>query len=378
LQLRTDAMMVSLDGLEKDEQDPERLGKLFDLDHIATLIRRLIFNLHELAGGRGGRLRDRPVGLPDLLRAALQEIERYTRVETLDVDEAVEVSGEVSDELIHLLAELLDNATWASPAQAPVVVEARHVGDLLHVQIRDVGTGMSELQLREARDRVANPHRLEAETAQRMGLAVVGGIAQRLGIKVEFRSELRHGTVVDLTVPDRWFSRRQDAPPEPTAEPPHEPTAGPWHEPTAELTPISASVQAGPPPTWPPLPADAAPARVEPPRIYDELAADPARSWFHAPSSSETRPRTAELDLVGVGGAWTAAARAAKAAETALPAETTANGLPVRVPNQRLIPSAAPVAAQVAPVQRQPERVRRQMAAFQHSLSMAGRRPASR
>ena len=69
LQLRTDTVMINLDGLERDEQDPDRLKKLFDLDHVATVIRRLIFNLQVLAGGRGGRARDGAVRLTDLLRA---------------------------------------------------------------------------------------------------------------------------------------------------------------------------------------------------------------------------------------------------------------------------------------------------------------------
>ncbi len=359
LQMRTDAMMVSLDGLERKEEDPDRLGKLFALDHIATLIRRLIFNLHELAGGRAGRLRDRPVPLPDLLRAALQEIERYTRVETAEVDDAVEISGEVVDELIHLLAELLDNATWASPQETPVVITARHVGDLLHVQIRDSGTGMSEAQLQTARDRVANPRRLDFDTAQHMGLAVVGAIAQRLGIRVEFRSDLYSGTVVDLTVPGQWFSRR----------------AAPMHEVTAELTPISAAVHTAPPPTWPPLPTPA--GAVEPPVIFNELAQDASRSWFRQPTPGAPEPRTAELDLVGASVDWRTAARAARAAELAVPTEITPNGLPVRVPNQRLVP-AGPVAAPAAPVDRQPERIRRQMAGFQHGLSLAAHRRAGR
>jgi signal transduction histidine kinase len=354
LQRRADSMMVSLDGLEHDEQDPDKLKKLFDLDHIATLIRRLIFNLQILAGGPGGRPRDGAVPLSDLLRAAGQEIDDYTRIQPVDVDDSVRVNGEVADLLVHLLAELLDNAAGFSPPSAPVVVEARRVGDQLHIQIRDAGAGMTEADLEAARSRVANP-RLDYRTTQRMGLPVVGTIAEHLGLKIEFRSVLREGTRVDLTVPSGLFSRRHTA----------------MDEPTALLAPISGAVQAAPPQAWPPLPAAPSPATAEP-LIYEELRRDPS-SWFHASDQAAT-PLRPDRELVGVSHGWQAAARAASAAEAAVPTETTRGGLPVRDPGQRLIPPAEPVAQRPIPVQRHPERLRRQMSAFQHGLGQAGRR----
>jgi signal transduction histidine kinase len=359
LQLRADSMMVSLDGFERDEQDPDRLKKLFDLDHIATLIRRLIFNLQILAGGRGGRARDAAVPLLDLLRAAGQEIDDYRRIQPVDVDDSVDVVGEAADELIHLLAELLDNAARYSPPSTAVVVEARCVGDQLHVQIRDEGTGMAEAELRVARDRVANPRRLDHRATQHMGLPVAGAIAQRLGIKIEFRSDLHRGTVVDLTVPGGLFSRH---------------TA--MHEPTAELQPISGAVRAAPPQTWPPIPA-VSPDTTTELVIYDELLRDPTRSWFHPSTSGRGgSPAGPERELVGVSAGWQVAARAADAAGSAVPTETTPRGLPVRDPGRRLIPPAEPVTRPAAPVQRHPERLRRQMSAFQDGLGQAGRRQA--
>jgi signal transduction histidine kinase len=360
LQLRADSMMVSLDGLERDEADPDRLKKLFDLDHIATLIRRLIANLQILAGGRGGRARDAAVPLADLLRAAGQEIDDYTRIQPVDVDDSVDVAGEAADELIHLLAELLDNAARYSPPATPVAVEARRVGDLLHIQIRDEGTGMTEADLHVARGRVANPHRLDYRTTQQMGLPVAGTIAQRLGVKIEFRSVSRHGTRVDLTVPSGMFSRR--------------PTA--LHEPTAELKPISGAVQAAPPLTWPPIPA-AIPYTTVEPVIYDELRRDPTRSWFHPLGADQAAPAAGSgRELVGVSAGWQAAARAADAASSAVPSETTASGLPMRQPGHRMVPAAEPVTWAPTPVQRQHEHLRRQMSAFQQGLGQAGRRRA--
>ncbi|RSM64043.1 hypothetical protein DMB66_21255 [Actinoplanes sp. ATCC 53533] len=371
LQQRADAMMVSLDGLERDEQDPKRLKKLFDLDHIATLIRRLIANLQILAGGQGGRPRDGAIPLVDLIRAAGQEIDDYTRVHTSDVDERVHINGAVADELIHLLAELLDNATRFSPPDTPVLVDARHVGDLLHIQIRDEGTGMTDAQLQAARDRVANPRRLDQRATQQMGLPVVGAIADRNGIKVEFRTTAQQGTIVDLTVPGSLFLHNLDAA-------------------VAELTraltnepmpmPMPALPAANQPPPWPlpvgharpaghslPVGHGPATATVEP-LIFEQVWSD--RSWFQPSAGLDAHPvAEATRELVAI-----SAGQHPTVVVPAEPIETTRSGLPVRRPGQRVIPQAAPAAQPPVPMQRAPEKVRRQMTAFQHGLGLAGRR----
>ncbi|MBO0868124.1 MAG: sensor histidine kinase [Micromonosporaceae bacterium] len=364
LQLRADAMMRSMDELQRDEQDPARLGKLFDLDHVATLIRRLIFNLRILAGGRGGgAVRGEPVPLEDLLRAAGQEIDDYTRVHPGDVDQTVEIAGDISDELIHLLAELLDNAARYSPPDAPVLVDARGVGDQVHIQIRDSGVGMAEAELRVARDRLANPRRLDNDTTRRMGLPVVGAIAHRLGIRIELRSQPGQGTAVDVTVPGGLF-RRSRAQTQPDSTP------------LGRLATISQALHL----TAPPPPARALPPRapafaralpkpaMEKPLIYEQLRRDPTRSWFH----STPVPEEIERQPVGTVNGWRMAAEAAQAATTAVPDETTPGGLPVRQPGRRLIPQAESGAA--LPVQRHPDKMRRQMSAMQHGLGQAGRR----
>ena len=207
LQSRADRMMVSLDALERDEEDPDRLKKLFDLDHVATLIRRMVANLQVLAGGRAGRSRPEALALPDLLRAAGGEVDDYKRVHLGFVDGDVVVGRDVAEELMHLIAELIDNAARYSPPDTPVMVEGCRLGDLLHIQVRDVGIGMREAALQAARDRLAYPHRMDSTTTEQMGLPVVGRIAERLGIKVEIRSEHDKGTSVDVTVPSHHFGR---------------------------------------------------------------------------------------------------------------------------------------------------------------------------
>lgn len=355
LQRRADAMMVSLDALQRDEQDPDRLQKLFTLDHIATLIRRLIANLQILAGGRGGSPREGEVALTDLLRAAAQEIDHWKRVEPTDVDDGVHISGEVADELIHLLAELFDNAAQFSPPASQVSVAARCVGDQLHIQIHDQGTGMTDDQLDAVRERLANPRRIDHRTTRQMGLPVVGAVAHRLRINVAVRSTRQEGTTVDLTVPGTWFVRAV------------------LHERTRQLTPITATMAA--PPPWP-MPAAAAQDVTAEPVIFQQLQREPAGSWFHPPGEPNRQPSGATtheaVDVPAAG--WAAAALAANAAATVVATTTTPSGLPQREPLRRAFPMPELAAVPPLPVQRKPEQLRRQMSAFQHGVGLAGRR----
>jgi signal transduction histidine kinase len=360
LQLRADKMMVSLDGLERDEQDPDRLKKLFDLDHTATLIRRLIANLQILAGGRGGRPRDRMVPLVELLQAAGQEIEQYARVHVTDVDDRVQVLGHAADDVIHLLAELVDNAARFSPPDSAVVVEARRVGDQLHIHIRDEGIGMGPDELRAAQDRVANPHRLGRRTTQQMGLPVVGALAHRLKVKVEFRSRPRQGTRVDLTIPAELFTCAMA-----------QRVAG-LEERTTELAAIGVGVAALPPVWPPPLPQPGVAVPTAEPLIFDQLWHDPSHSWFRVPNGGDAATSGSHPGPAPAPAGW-AAAQAAAVAGAAAPTRTTSSGLPVRNPGLQVIPVDAPSAAAQVPVQRKPDRVRAQMAAFQHGLVRAGR-----
>ncbi|GIJ49064.1 histidine kinase [Virgisporangium aliadipatigenens] len=371
LQRRADVMMLSLDGLERDEQDPERLRKLFDLDHVATLIRRLIANLQVLAGGRAGRPTPTPVSLPDLLRAAGSEVDDYQRVELADVDGGVRITRDAAEELVHLLAELIDNAAKFSPPEKPVVVEGRHVGDRLHLQIRDSGIGMREAELNAARDRIANPRRIDQRTTQQMGLPVVGAIAERLGITVDFRSVPEEGTRVDLTVPSTLFvlgAGAREAPTEEILLPVDGKRTVPAPAKKAPTAPRSK------PPQWPP--AQPAPT-MSPVSVVDSLeSVEPVifeemrRSWAFPEGEGES---TAE-GAAPVGTGWQEAARAAEAVRSATVEEKTRSGLPVRDPGKRVIPPPDLSVQPQAPMKRKPEDVRRQMSAFQSGLGAAGRR----
>src|SRR5205823_1572447 len=122
-------LIEQLDDAERDEADPDRLALLFGFDHLATRLRHANDSLLVLAGSDAGRVRRRPVALLDLLRAAQSQIEDYTRIEFGRVDDDVSIAPHAVDAVVHLLAELFDNAAHFSPADRPVFVSAHRTGD---------------------------------------------------------------------------------------------------------------------------------------------------------------------------------------------------------------------------------------------------------
>ncbi|WP_344319127.1 sensor histidine kinase, partial [Actinocatenispora thailandica] len=200
-QLLVDRLIGHLDRLEQGEEDPDRLAQLFQLDHLATRMRRNDENLLVLAGADSTRARREAAPLGDVLRAAQSEVEQYTRIEFGVVDRDVEVEATAVNDVVHLVAELLDNATAFSSPDTAVVVDARRVGDRAIVQIEDRGIGMSGDVLAEVNERLANPPLVDVAVSRMMGLVVVGRLASRLGIKIELRPAPERGTVADVVLP---------------------------------------------------------------------------------------------------------------------------------------------------------------------------------
>jgi signal transduction histidine kinase len=200
-QLLVDRLIGHLDRLEQGEEDPDRLAQLFQLDHLATRMRRNDENLLVLAGADSTRARREAAPLGDVLRAAQSEVEQYTRIEFGIVDRDVEVTAAAVNDVVHLVAELLDNATSFSGPDTAVVVDARRVGDRAIVQVEDRGIGMSQEQLDELNERLANPPLVDVAVSRMMGLVVVGRLASRLGIQVELRRATERGTVADVVLP---------------------------------------------------------------------------------------------------------------------------------------------------------------------------------
>ena len=192
-----------IDRLEADEQDPDHLSSLFELDHLATRLRRNGESLLVLSGAGLSKSVPRPVPAGDVVGAAVSEIEQYARVEVGGAPDAL-VQGRTIHDLVHLLAELLDNATYFSEPETKVTVRAVSTrrGELA-IQITDRGVGMSEAQIADANQRLADPPDLDVSVTRRMGLYVVARLAKRHGIEVRLREneDIEGGVVARVVVP---------------------------------------------------------------------------------------------------------------------------------------------------------------------------------
>jgi hypothetical protein len=200
-QILVDRLIGHLDRLERGEEDPDRLAELFQLDHLATRMRRNDENLLVLAGADSTRIQREPAPLMDVLRAAQSEVEHYTRIEFGMIDRDIEIAAHAVNDMVHLVAELLDNATAFSPPDSAVIVEARRVGDRSVLLVEDHGIGVSPEQLAELNDRLANPPMVDVAVSRMMGLVVVARLAARHGVKVELRPARERGTIADVTLP---------------------------------------------------------------------------------------------------------------------------------------------------------------------------------
>jgi signal transduction histidine kinase len=200
-QILVDRLIGHLDRLERGEQDPDRLSELFQLDHLATRMRRNDENLLVLAGADSTRIQREPAALMDVLRAAQSEVEHYTRLEFGVIDHDIEIAAHAVNDLVHLVAELFDNATAFSPPDSSITVEARRVGDRAVLQVEDRGIGMSPDQYSELNERLAKPPLVDVAVSRMMGLVVVSRLAARHGVKVELRPAQERGTVADVLLP---------------------------------------------------------------------------------------------------------------------------------------------------------------------------------
>ncbi|MCC3770610.1 nitrate- and nitrite sensing domain-containing protein, partial [Streptomyces sp. UNOC14_S4] len=187
--------------LESREADPDQLSSLFKLDHLATRMRRNGENLLVLAGEEPGRRWTRPVPLVDVLRAAASEVEQYERIELSGVP-PTEIAGRVVNDLVHLLAELLENATSFSSPQTKVKVTGHALPDgRVLVEIHDTGIGLSPEDLASINERLASPPTVDVSVSRRMGLFVVGRLSLRHGVRIQLRPSDSGGTTALVMLP---------------------------------------------------------------------------------------------------------------------------------------------------------------------------------
>ena len=201
----TGALTLELDKAERDEQDPDRLARLFVLDHLAARMTRNNESLLVLGGEGTVRVRDEGVPLIDVIRGAAGRIERYSRVDLVNVDMSVVVAPPVVDHLVHLCAELLDNATAFSSPDSRVLVDMRVLADRIIVQITDRGIGMTPRRRSELNARLTTPTHLDAASVKAMGLTVAGQLASWYGIAVELRQNPQGGTIAELVLPPTLY-----------------------------------------------------------------------------------------------------------------------------------------------------------------------------
>jgi signal transduction histidine kinase len=204
--------LALIDDLEQSEQDADRLSSLFRLDHLATRMRRNSENLLVLAGHEASRRWSQPVPLVDVLRAAISEIEQYERV-VLNVQPGIQVVGQAVNDVVHLVAEIVENATTFSPEDTQVYVTGQPLtsGGVL-LDITDNGVGISEQEMAHANWRLDNPPVVDVAVSRRMGLFVVGRLAARHGVRVRLRHAQSGGLTALIWLPESVAAPESGAP----------------------------------------------------------------------------------------------------------------------------------------------------------------------
>ncbi|MBO0802889.1 MAG: hypothetical protein J2P25_07415 [Nocardiopsaceae bacterium] len=190
-----------IDKLEKQASGSAELGDLFTLDHLTTRMRRHAESLTVLAGEAPSRSWSTPVPVIDVMRAAAAEVEDYKRV-TVRSDAEQAIAAPAVTDMIHLLAELIENATLFSPSNTKVEVRAEPVANGFVIEIEDRGLGIPADQLREINARLADPPDENLADADRLGLFVAARLAARNGVQVSLNPSAYRGTKAVVVLPD--------------------------------------------------------------------------------------------------------------------------------------------------------------------------------
>src|SRR6266540_2652389 len=367
-----------LDAMERRETNAEELDDLFRVDHLATRMRRNAENLIVLSGAVPGRGWRNAVPMVDVVRGAVAEVEDYTRVTVLPVRSA-SLAGRAVGDVIHLLAELIENAVSFSPPYTVVQVSGHLVANGFAVEVEDRGLGMSEADLEAANEQLRNPPDFTLSSTARLGLYVISRLAERHGIRVRLRESPYGGTTAIVLIPQALVVHAEDSPAlgdsrtdqraaisagtraagagvvdgdvvtGSASDAPPAPPSPPSPRHAAE--PVTA---AAPAPAEPAVTAPAQPAPVQPVPAPPAQPAQPAQ-----PAPAQPEPVSAGL-----------------ASEPA----TTPFGLPRRVRQTNLAaplrdaPAEEPADSSMA---RRPEQVREMMASYQQAINR-GRLDASR
>jgi signal transduction histidine kinase len=192
--------LTLLDAMERRAKEPEELEDLFRIDHLTTRMRRHAESLIILSGDAPARGWRRPVAFVDVLRAAVAEVEDYTRIKVTAPTNAA-VAGPAVADVIHMIAELAENAVVFSPPNTPVLVTGDIVGRGFAVEIEDRGLGLSEERRAELNQMLENPPPFDLSGSDQLGLFVASQLATKHGIRISLRSSPYGGTTAIVLIP---------------------------------------------------------------------------------------------------------------------------------------------------------------------------------
>jgi signal transduction histidine kinase len=192
--------LAVLDAMERRTRDPRELEDLFRVDHLATRMRRHAESLIILSGESPARGWRQPVPLVDVLRAAVAEVEDYTRIRVTATTQAA-LAGPAVGDVIHMIAELAENATIYSPPHTPVLITGSIVGQGFAVEIEDRGLGLSTEHRVQINERLENPPDFDLSGTDQLGLFVAGQLAKRHHIKISLRNSPYGGTTAIVLIP---------------------------------------------------------------------------------------------------------------------------------------------------------------------------------
>ncbi|MED7926821.1 nitrate- and nitrite sensing domain-containing protein [Nonomuraea sp. LP-02] len=294
-QTLVERQLTLIEKLERGERDDTRLADLFKLDHLATRMRRNSENLLVLAGQEAARRWSEPVEIMDIVRAALGEVESYDRV-SIQVQSDVAIAGQAVTDVVHLLAELVENAVSFSSRDTKVIISSSRIdGGALLLSVTDNGISMTQEELAEANHRLANPPVVDVSVSRRMGLFVVGRLALRHNIRVQLRRQDVGGLTAMVLVPPMLLTAANGAlPGQPQGHQPGQQHSQQYGQPPMAAMPSHPSMAsipvASPVPPAPPVPpvprqpaAPVAPFAGHP--SFDAALPEPS-SWFSSPNTS--------------------------------------------------------------------------------------------
>jgi signal transduction histidine kinase len=351
-----------IDSMEQSEDDPDQLANLFSMDHMVTRMRRNSENLLVLAGEEPVRKWTEPVPLSDVARAAAAEIEQYNRV-ALAVQPGIMVSGQAAADVVHLLAELIENATLFSPqsSQVRVTVMELNSGGVL-IEVRDDGVGISASRLSDMNWRLDHPPVVDVSISRHMGLYAVSRLAARHGIRVKLRPGTPQGLSALVWLPGHLATNEPVPPgsthPRPTdlGRVPAEQLLGSARHGTGRHH-RSGLATSG---EQPALAGRGTPAG-RPGTVWftaKRPSGGPVKSPAEITAGWQSMPngRATAAGLAGTGLAGTGPRTAGDFAAASEPAGQTTSGLPQRVPGRNSFPSTdtpgagIPVPAAAAPL----------------------------